>query len=95
MEAIVLTKTPWPTISDEKYSMANKAHQLAIEAQHWQRALAGASVGTPSVCQLPSGASLKIDPQTQEAESIYSVFCSSIGLIMIVNPNKDIVKTND
>jgi len=85
MEAIVLTKTPWPIISDEKYSMVDEAWQLAIEAQDRQRALASAPVGTPSVCQLPGGQSLKIDPQTQEAVSVNSVFCSSIGLMMILN----------
>jgi len=53
MEAIVLTKTPWPIISDEKYSMVDEAWKLPIEAQDWQQALAGAPVGAPSVCQLP------------------------------------------
>ena len=70
MEAIVFTKTPWPILSDEKYSMVEEAWKLAIEAQDCQRALAGAPVGTPSVCQLPSGPSLKIDPQTREAVSL-------------------------
>jgi len=64
MEAIVFTETPWPIISIEKYSMVDKASQLAIEAQDRQRALAGAAVGASSVCQLPGGASLKINPQT-------------------------------
>jgi len=50
MEAIVFTKTPWPIISNEKYSMVDDAWKLAIEAQDRQRALAGAPVGTPSVC---------------------------------------------
>jgi len=86
MEAIVFTKTPWSIISHEKYSMVDKAWQLAIEAQDRQRALAGAPVGTPCVCELPSGPSLKIDPQTQEAVSVYSVFCSLIGLVMILIP---------
>jgi hypothetical protein len=86
MEAIVFTKTPWPIISDEKYTMVDEAWQLAIEAQDRQRALAGAPVGAPSVCQLPGGPSLKIDPQTREAVSVYSVFCSSIGLVMILIP---------
>ena len=70
MEAIVFTKTPWPILSDEKYSMVEEAWKLAIEAQDRQRALAGAPVGTPSVCQLPGGPSLKIDPQTREAVSL-------------------------
>jgi hypothetical protein len=61
MEAIVFTMTPWPSISDEKYSMVDKAWQLVIEAQDRQRALAGAPVGAPSVCQLPSGPSPKIN----------------------------------
>jgi hypothetical protein len=88
MEAIVFTKSPWPIISDEKYSMVDEAWQLAIEAQDRQRALAGAPVGAPSVCQLPGGPSLKIDPQTREAVSVYSVFCSSIGLMMMLNHKK-------
>ena len=88
MKAIVFTKTPWPIISDEKYSMVDEAWQLAIEAQDRQRALAGAPVGAPSVCQLPGGPSLKIDPQTREAVSVYSVFCSSIGLMMMLNHKK-------
>ena len=49
MEAIVFTKTPWPIISDEKYSMVDEAWKLGIVAQHRQRALAGAPVGAPSV----------------------------------------------
>jgi len=86
MEAIVFTKTPWPILSYEKYSMVDEAWHLAIDAQDRQRALAGASVGTLSVCQLPGGPSLKIDPQTREAVSVNSVFCSSIGLMMMLNP---------
>jgi len=86
MEAIVFTKTPWPIMSDEKYLMVDEAWQLAIEAQHHQWALAGAPVGAPSVCQLPGCASLKIDPQTQEAVSVNFVLCSSIGLVMMLNP---------
>jgi len=86
MEAIVFTKTPWPIISDEKCSMVDEAWQLAIEAQDRQRALAGAPVGAPSVCRLPGGPSLKIDPQTREVVSVYSVFCSSIGLMRMLNP---------
>jgi hypothetical protein len=96
MEAIVFTnRTPWPIISDEKYSMVDDAWKLATEAQDRQRALAGAPVGAPSVCQLPGGPSLKIDPQTREAVSVYSVFCSSIGLMMILNLESYIVKTKD
>jgi len=66
-EAIVLRKTPWPILSHDKYSMVEEAWKLAIAAQNRQRALAGAPVDTPSVCQLPSGPSLKIDSQTREA----------------------------
>jgi len=95
IEAIVFTKTHWPIISDEKYSIVDEASKLAVEAQDRQRALAGAPVGTPSVCQLPGGPSLKIDPQTREAVSVYSVFCSSIGLMMILIPPKYIVSTKD
>jgi len=86
MEAIVFTKTPWPIISNEKFSMVDEAWQLAIEAQDCQRVLAGAPVGTPSVCQLPSGPSLTIDPQTREAVSVNSDFCSLNGLMMMPNP---------
>jgi hypothetical protein len=95
MEVIVFTKTPWPIISDEKYSMVEDAWKLAIAAQDCQRALAGAFVGTPSVCKLPSGPFLKINPQTRKAVSVYSVFCSSIGLMTILNLETYIVKTND
>jgi hypothetical protein len=75
--------------------MVDKAWKLAIEAQDRQRALAGAPVGTPSVCQLPGGPSLKIDPQTREAVGLHSVFCFSIGSEMIPNPQQYIVRTND
>ena len=63
-------KTPWPILSDDKYSMVEEAWKLTLEAQDRQRALAGAPVGTPSVCQLPGGPSLKIDLQTQETVSL-------------------------
>jgi hypothetical protein len=66
--------------------MVDKAWHLAIEAQDWQLALAGALVGSPSVCKLPGGASFKIDPQPQESVGVNSVFCSSIGLMMMLNP---------
>jgi hypothetical protein len=85
MEAIEFTKTPWPIISDEKYSMVDEAWRLAIEAQNRQGALAGAPGGAPSVCQLPGGPSLTIDLQTREAISVNSVCCSSIGLMMMLN----------
>jgi hypothetical protein len=69
MEAIVFMKTPWPILSDDKYLMVEEAWKLAIVAQDRQRALAGAAPGTPSVNQLPSGPSRKIDPQIREAVS--------------------------
>jgi hypothetical protein len=95
MEVIVFTKTPWPIISDEKYSMVDEAWKLAIETQDHQRVLAGTPVGTPSVCQLPGGPSLKIHPQTREAVSVYSLFSSSIGLMVILNLERYIAKTKD
>jgi len=70
VQAIVFTKTPWPILSDEKYRMVEEEWKLGIESQDHQRALAGAPVGTPSVCQLPGGPFLKIDPQTGEAVSL-------------------------
>jgi len=66
--------------------MVDEAGQLAIEAQHRQRALAGAPVGVPSMCQLPGGPSLKIDSPTREAVSVNSVMCSSIALMMMLHP---------
>jgi hypothetical protein len=42
-------------------------------------------VSTPSVCPLPGGPALKIEPQTQQAVSVYSVFCSSIRVMMILD----------
>ena len=88
MEAIIFTKTPWPINSDEKYSMVDEAWTLATEPQVCLGPLAGAPVGTPSVCQLGGGGpSLKIDPQTRGGVSEYSVSFSSIGLKMILNPN--------
>jgi len=83
IEAIVFTKTPWPIISNEKYLMVDEAWQLAIEAHNRQQPLAGAPVGTLSICQLPSGPSLKIDQQTRVDVSVYSVFCFSIGLMIL------------
>jgi len=61
---MVFTMTPWSILSDDKYSMVEEAWKLLIEAQDCQQALAGAPVGTPSVCQFPGGPSLKIDLQT-------------------------------
>jgi len=50
--------------------MVEEAWKPAIDAQEGQWALAGASAGTPSVCQLPSGPSLTINLQTQQAVSV-------------------------
>jgi len=72
------TMTPQQIIPDKKYSMVYQASQLAIAAHSHQQALAGASVGTPSVYQFPGGPSLEMDRQTQEVVSIYAAFCSSI-----------------
>jgi hypothetical protein len=44
--------------------MVDARWQLAIAAQDCEYAVAGVPVGTPSVCQLPGGSSLKINPQT-------------------------------
>ena len=70
MDAIVFRKTPWPILSDDKDSMVEEVWKLPIEFQDHQRALAGAPEGTPSVCQLPGGPSLNIDPQTRESLSL-------------------------
>jgi len=48
-----------------------------IEAQDHQRAIAGAPVGTPSVCQVPGSPSLKIDLRTREAVSLEFCLYSS------------------
>jgi hypothetical protein len=85
MEAFVFSMTRCPTNPDEKYMMADDAWRVAIEAQDHQWALAVAPVGAPSVCQLPGGPSLKIDLQTREAVGIYSLFCTSIGLLIMPN----------
>jgi len=74
MEAIVFTKTPWPIISDDKYSMVEEVWKVTFEAQDCQGALAGAPVGAPSVRQLRGGPSLKIDLQTREAVSLELCF---------------------
>jgi len=70
MEAIVFTKNPRPMISDDKYLIVKEAWKLEINAHDRQRALAGAPVGIPSVCQLTGGPSLKIDPQTRDAVNL-------------------------
>jgi len=81
MEAIRFKKTPWTIVWDEKCSTVDEASKVSIDAQHRRRALAGAAVGTPFVCQFPSGPSLEIDLQPQEAVSVDCVFCFSIGLM--------------
>jgi len=70
VKAIIFSNTTWPILSDNKYSMVGADWKLAIEAWNHQRALAGASIGTPSVCLFPCGLSHRIDPQTQEAVSL-------------------------
>jgi len=64
IDTIIFTKTPWPILTGDKYSLVEEAWTLAIEAQDCQWALAGTPVGTPSVCQLWGGPSLQIDPRT-------------------------------
>jgi hypothetical protein len=86
MEAIIVTKTPWRIISNEKNLIVDEARKLAIEAHHHQRVLAGDPVGSSSGCQLLGGASLKIDLHNPEAVGIYPRFYSSIGVMMILNP---------
>jgi len=85
MEPTIITKTPWPIIADEKYSMVDEDWKPAIETHDRQWVLAGAHVDSQSVCQLPGGPSLTIERQTREPVSVYSVFCSSIGLMIILN----------
>jgi len=61
-------------ISNEKSAMVNLASKHGIAAQDWQQDLTGASVGAPSVSQLPGCPSPNIDLQTWEAVSFE--FCS-------------------
>jgi len=61
-------------MSNEKYSMVDEAWTLPFEAQDYRRALAGAPVSTPSVCQLPGGPTVKIDLQTCEAVRVFFCF---------------------
>jgi len=76
IEAIELTKTPSPILSDDKYLIIKEARLLAIDAHNHQWALACAPEGTPLVCRLPSGPSIKIDSQTREAASLE--FCLTL-----------------
>ena len=64
-----------------------KLGQQTIQALDRQWARAGAPERTPAMCQMPGGPCLNIDPQTREAGGVYSAFCSSIGLAMILIPN--------
>ena len=50
--------------------MVEEAWKLSIDAQNGQLALPGASVDSPSVCQLPDAPSLKIAVQQWEAVSL-------------------------
>lgn len=68
-EAIQFMKTPWPILSEEKYLMDEESWEVAIEEQDCQQAIAGASVGTSYVCQLPSSTSLNIDLEEHDAVS--------------------------
>jgi hypothetical protein len=77
------------------YLMVDEARKVAIEAQDSQQALGVAPVVTQSVSQLPGAPTLRSDPQTPDAESVYSVLCSSIGLTMIQNIETYIFKPND
>jgi len=51
--------------------MVEEAWKLSIDAQNGQLALPGASVDSPSVCQLPDAPSLKIAVQQWEAVSLW------------------------
>ena len=86
MKAIIFTKTSWPILSDGQYSTVAGAWKLAIEAHDRQRALPGAPVGTPSVCQLPGGPSFKIDPPTREAVSLGSCVMILIRIRILTTP---------
>jgi hypothetical protein len=50
IEVIIFTNTPWPLLSDYKYSMVAEAWNLAIEAEDRQLVLADVPVGTLYVC---------------------------------------------
>jgi len=49
--------------------MDEESWEVAIEEQDCQQAIAGASVGTSYVCQLPSSTSLNIDLEEHDAVS--------------------------
>jgi len=69
MDGIIFIMIPSPKLCNDKYSMVEEACKLAIEAPDRRQALAGTHAGARSVCQLPSGPSLEIDPQTRQALS--------------------------
>jgi len=50
MEASVFMQSPWPILSDDKYSMVEEAWRPTIHAEDSQQAIAGSPVGTPWVC---------------------------------------------
>lgn len=66
---MVITKTPMPILSDQKYSIFEEALKPSVEDQDHQHASSGASVCTPSVSHLPGDQSCKTDLHTSEAVS--------------------------
>ena len=64
METVVFTKTPLQIFSNHKHLIIEDASNCAAEGPNCQRALAGTPVVIPSVCQLPSSSTHKIDLQT-------------------------------
>lgn len=70
IQAIVLMKTPWPLISDEKIWIGGTSWILAIEAQNLQYTFAGTPVGTLSLFQFPGGIFLNIGLETWESVSV-------------------------
>jgi len=70
MEAVLVTMTPLALFSDEKWQMVEEAWKLPINAQNRQQELAGTSVGSPSVSEVPSGPSLSINMRTWEDVSL-------------------------
>lgn len=62
VQAIVFMKTAYTVSCDQQYTMVVEAWNPALQAQHCQQPLAGASVSPPSLCQLPDSLSLNIDP---------------------------------
>lgn len=77
MDAIVFMTTPWPIVSDDMYTMVQDSRNQAIDAQDHQWARASTSLGTQSVCPLPSVPYLKTVSQLQEA------VCLGLCLILL------------